>query len=86
MGSAGTWRIVVHSGHVRPPVCRIGFTLNGQRYRLTRDIVETRLADVVPDTIHKPAVRINDTWFPVIQAFEIVRSIPAPTKRSPRLC
>ena len=33
-------------------------------------MVETRLAGVSPEPIHKGAVKINQTWFPVVQAFE----------------
>src|SRR5688572_5249074 len=55
---------------------RIAFTLNGNRYALTRDDVERRLADVAPDTIRKHAVRVGGTWFPVIQAFEASTGIP----------
>src|SRR3954447_6632858 len=33
-------------------------------------MVETRLAGVSPEPIHKHAVKINETWFPVVQAFE----------------
>src|SRR4051794_27570677 len=54
----------------------IGFTLNGHRYELVREDVETRLADVAPDVIRKHAVRVNGTWFPVIQAFEVATGIP----------
>ena len=54
----------------------IQFTLNGQRYELSRVGVESRLADVAPDAIRKHAVRVNDTWFPVIQAFEVATGIP----------
>lgn len=54
----------------------IGFTLNGHRYELVREDVESRLADVTPDAIRKHAVRVNDTWFPVIEAFEVATEIP----------
>lgn len=54
----------------------IAFTLNGQRYELTRTNVENRLAGVAPDTIRKHAVRVNDVWFPAIQAFEVATGIP----------
>lgn len=54
----------------------IRFTLNGQRYELAREDVEVRLADVTPDAIRKHAVRVNDTWFPAIQAFEVATGIP----------
>ncbi|ABL81778.1 MULTISPECIES: hypothetical protein [unclassified Nocardioides] len=54
----------------------IRFTLNGHRYELTRQDVESRLADVAPDAIRKHAVKVNGTWFPVIQAFELATGIP----------
>ncbi len=54
----------------------IRFTLNGQRHELSRDDVESRLADVAPDAIRKHAVMVNGTWFPVIQAFEVATEIP----------
>lgn len=54
----------------------IRFTLNGQRYELTREDVENRLTDVAPDAIRKHAVKVSGTWFPVIQAFEAATGIP----------
>lgn len=54
----------------------IRFTLNGQRYELSREDVESRLADVAPDAIRKHAVRVNGTWFPAIQAFEVATGVP----------
>src|SRR3954447_18534181 len=54
----------------------IRFTLNGQRYELSREDVESRLADVAPDAIRKHAVRVNGTWFPAIQAFEVALGVP----------
>lgn len=54
----------------------IRFTLNGRQYGLSRADVEARLAEVTPEVIRKHAVRINDTWFPVIQAFEVASGIP----------
>jgi len=54
----------------------IRFTLNGRQYELGRADVEARLVDVAPEVIRKHAVRINDTWFPVIQAFEVASGIP----------
>jgi len=54
----------------------IQFTLNGQRYELSREGVESCLVDVAPDAIRKHAVQVNDTWFPVIQAFELATGIP----------
>jgi len=43
---------------------------------LSREDVERRLADVTPDAIRKHAVRVNGSWFPVIQAFEVATGIP----------
>jgi hypothetical protein len=54
----------------------IRFTLNGQRYELTREDVDSRLAGVAPDAIRKHAVKVSGTWFPVIQAFEAATGIP----------
>lgn len=54
----------------------IRFTLNGQRYELAREDVEARLTDVPPDVIRKHAVRINETWYPAVQAFEAATGIP----------
>lgn len=54
----------------------IRFTLNGQRYELAREDVEARLTDVPPDVIRKHAVRINETWYPAVQAFEVATEIP----------
>ncbi|MBO0884359.1 MAG: hypothetical protein J2P17_29325 [Mycobacterium sp.] len=54
----------------------IQFTLNGQRYELNKHVVESRLLDVVPEIVHKHAVRVNGTWFPVRQAFEVAAEIP----------
>lgn len=54
----------------------IRFTLNGRQYGLSHSDVEARLAEVTPEVIRKHAVRINDTWFPVIQAFEVASGIP----------
>lgn len=56
----------------------IRFTLNGRRYELVRGDVEDRLAQLAPDVIRKHAVRVNDTWFPVIQAFEVGTGISRP--------
>lgn len=57
-----------------PPSIR--FTLHGQRLELAREDVENRLVDVRPDPIRKHAVKVNGTWFPVIQAFEAATGIP----------
>lgn len=54
----------------------IQFTLNGDRYELSRADVESRLTGVIPKAIRKHAVRVNGTWFPVTQAFETATGIP----------
>ncbi|KRB46530.1 hypothetical protein [Terrabacter sp. Root181] len=54
----------------------IQFTLNGRHLSLSREIVEQRLSGVVPEVIRKHAVHVNDTWFPVVQAFEAATGIP----------
>lgn len=54
----------------------IRFTLNGQSYELSREDVAARLVNVAPDAIRKHAVKVNATWFPVIQAFEVAAGIP----------
>ena len=54
----------------------ITFTLSGRRYERTRTDVESRLAGVAPDAIRKHTVRVNDIWFPAIQAFEVATGIP----------
>lgn len=54
----------------------IRFAVNGQRFELSRSDVVNCLADVAPDTIRKHAVKVNGTWFPVIQAFEAATGIP----------
>jgi hypothetical protein len=54
----------------------IRFTLNGRRYELSRAQVEARLADAAPEAIHKHAVRVNNIWFPSVQAFEAAVGVP----------
>jgi Holliday junction resolvase-like predicted endonuclease len=54
----------------------IRFTLNGDRFELSRADVDSRLIGVVPDTIRKHAVRVNGTWYPAIQAFEMATGVP----------
>lgn len=54
----------------------VRFTLNGQQYELSRELVESRLAGVVPGPVQKHAVKINGTWFPVRQAFEAAIGVP----------
>jgi Holliday junction resolvase-like predicted endonuclease len=46
------------------------FILNGTSVQLSREQVEKRLRDVPPEPIQKHAVRINNVWYPVKQAFE----------------
>ena len=58
------------------------FTLNGSRYELSRVQVETRLAGVVPERIYTHAVRVNQTWFSVMQAFEVALGAPRATFNS----
>lgn len=53
----------------------VRFTLNGQRYELTRPTVDAALAEVAPEPVRKHAVRINGTWFPVMQAFEVALGV-----------
>jgi Holliday junction resolvase-like predicted endonuclease len=55
---------------------RIRFTLNGQRYELSRTMVESRLSSVEPEAIRKHAVRVNGTWYPAVQAFEVALGVP----------
>jgi hypothetical protein len=52
---------VVVFRHEQPGTGRDPVHLNGQRYELSRAVVETRLADVAPDTIRKHAVNVNGT-------------------------
>ncbi len=59
-----------------PDRTAITFTLNGRRYELSREAVATRLSGVAPEAVRKHAVRVNNTWFPVIQAFESATGIP----------
>lgn len=54
----------------------VTFTLNGQRYRLSAEAVDSRLAGVEPDSVTKHAVRINGSWYPVMQAFEAATGVP----------
>ena len=60
----------------------IQFTLDGQRYELSREGVESRLLGVAPDAIRTHAVRVNDTWLPGIQAFEVATGIPRSETRT----
>lgn len=54
----------------------VRFVLDGQSYELTRHEVESRLAGVIPRQVGTHAVRINGTWYPVRQAFEVASRIP----------
>lgn len=54
----------------------IGFTLNGIQHELARATVSARLTETTPEVILKHAVRVNATWFPVMQAFETATGIP----------
>ncbi|WP_233194058.1 hypothetical protein [Cryobacterium sp. M25] len=54
----------------------IGFTLNGIQHELARATVSARLTEAAPEVILKHAVRVNATWFPVMQAFETATGIP----------
>lgn len=54
----------------------IRFVLNGRHHELSREAVERRLLEVAPEPIRKHAVRVNGTWFPAIQAFEVATGIP----------
>ena len=56
--------------HKVPDVDQVQFTLNGDRYVLSRAVVEARLAGVEPESIREHAVQVNGTWFPIKQAFE----------------
>lgn len=52
------------------------FTLNGTRYELSSDVVEARLAGVVPEPIREHAAQVNGVWYPVKQAFEVAVGVP----------
>lgn len=54
---------------------RIEFTLNGSHIVLTRDQVDSRLAEVVPGPILTHCVRVNNTWYPVRQAFGLATGL-----------
>ena len=54
----------------------IRFTLNGRHVALGREVVESRLTGVVPEAIRQHGVFVNNTWFPVKQAFEVATGIP----------
>lgn len=54
---------------------QVQFTLNGDRYELSRAMVEARLADVEPESIREHAVQVNGTWFPIKQAFEAAAGV-----------
>lgn len=52
------------------------FTLNGTRYELSSDVVESRLSGVRPESIREHAVQVNGVWYPVKQAFEVAVGVP----------
>jgi hypothetical protein len=54
----------------------VQFTVSGRRFELSRRLVEDRLGGVAPEPVVKHAVKINDVWYPVIQAFELALGIP----------
>ena len=54
----------------------VRFTLDGQRFELTHASVESRLRDEIPEPVHKHAVRIINSWWPVMQAFEAATDVP----------
>lgn len=55
----------------------ISFVLDGQTYELARSEVEARLDGVRPRALGTHGVRVNGTWYPVRQAFEVGSQIPA---------
>jgi Holliday junction resolvase-like predicted endonuclease len=55
----------------------VRFMLDGQKYEIARSEVEARLASVRPRSVGTHAVKINGTWYPVRQAFEVASGIPA---------
>lgn len=58
------------------PTAVITFTLNGLRHTLSAATVDSRLKDASPETVTKHAVKVNDTWYPVMQAFEVATGVP----------
>jgi hypothetical protein len=54
----------------------VELTLNGVRHELARSTVSDRLTETTPEVILKHAVRVNATWFPVMQAFETAIGVP----------
>lgn len=54
----------------------VRFVLDGQRHEISRFDAETRLAGVCPSSISTHAVKINECWYPVRQAFGIATGIP----------
>jgi hypothetical protein len=63
--------------------CHNPVHLDGTRHELSRAEVEARLSDVLPELVRKHAVRVNDIWFPVIQAFVTATGIPLSSSRTP---
>lgn len=58
------------------PSQKVSFTLNGTRYELLRSTVDDRLRGVPPEPVRTHGVCINDTWYPVKQAFEAATGVP----------
>jgi hypothetical protein len=56
---------------------QVTFTLNGQRYTLTRETVKARLRGVGPRAGSKHRVRVNGAWYPVKQAFAVATGVPS---------
>lgn len=58
------------------PSSSVSFVLNGRRHTLIAADVERQLNGVAPEPLRKHAVRINATWYPVMQAFEASTGVP----------
>jgi len=58
------------------PSSVVTFTLNGQRLTLSTATVDARLRGAPPETVVKHAVKVNGTWYPVMQAFEVATGVP----------
>jgi Holliday junction resolvase-like predicted endonuclease len=58
------------------------FTLDKSERTLSRANLESRLRGVVPETRSKHFVRINATWYPVVQALEAGLGVPRGRFRS----
>lgn len=53
----------------------IDFTVNGKRYRLSRDQVVMKMRGVTPERVAKHAVQVNGVKYPVKQVFSRVTGI-----------